>query len=83
MRRIIFDGHDYEDPVHIGEIFEIVRGDERHIVQAVPEKGMGSCAGCVFFNRACSAPDARGSLMHLCSYTDCVFKPISDIMEEI
>lgn len=83
MRRIIFDGHDYEDPVYIGEIFEIVKGKKRTVVQAIPEEGMGYCNGCVFYNRACSVPSVTNSLMHLCSYTDCVFKPISDIMEEV
>ena len=83
MRTIIFDGHEDEDPVYIGEIFEIVRGEERHIVQAVPEKGMGYCEGCVFFNRVCSVPQTEGAYKHICPFSSCVFQSIDNILEGI
>lgn len=83
MRTIIFDGHDDEDPVYVGDIFEIVKGEDRHVVQAVPEKRMGCCEGCVLFNRACIVPNTDGSYMNICSFSSCVFQPISDILEDI
>lgn len=83
MRTIIFDMHDDEDPVHMGEIFEIIKGKERIVVKAIPEEGMGYCNGCVFFKRICSVPDVRNSWMNICAHAHCVFKPISDLLEEI
>ena len=83
MRIIIFDGQNNEDPVHMGEILEIITDNEKHVVKVIPEKGTGSCAGCVFFGRDCRVPNETSSCIPICAYTNCVFKPISDIVEEI
>lgn len=83
MRTIIFDGHDDEDPVCMGEIFEIVEDSDRYIVQAIPEEGKGSCKGCMFFTHDCSAPTVTNSYKVLCAHINCVFKHISEEMEYI
>lgn len=85
MRTISFNKASHStDPVNVGDILRIRRGNKCHTVIVVNEVEVASCEGCIFAGAIeCSVPDVRGSLDTLCCNAGCVFKDLNKVMESL
>lgn len=85
MRIISFKKEEHQtDPVSVGDIFRIRKGNKWHTVIAVNEEDYESCRGCLFEKYdACNVPNAEGSVDTLCCNTRCIFKSLDKALEEL
>lgn len=72
------------DPVNVGDILRIRKGNKWYTVIAVNELDFTSCDGCLFDgHKECNAPIAFGSAITICSKAGCVFKDLNKVMENL
>lgn len=85
MRTIVFeDERGYTDPVNVGDILRIHRGNKMHTVIAVNEVESVSCVGCLFHDGIpCCAPSVGNTPITICSKAKCIFKDLNKVMENL
>ena len=84
MRTIAFkqEGNS-TDPVNLGDILRIRRGNKWHTVIVANEDTDG-CEGCLFDGPVeCYVPCVRGSTVTLCLNARCVFKDLDKVLEDL
>lgn len=85
MRTITFkEGKHFTDPVDVGDILRVRRGNKWYTVIAVNEFDFTSCEGCIFERYDnCNVPNVMPSAATLCSNAGCVFKDLNKVMEDL
>lgn len=84
MRTILFKkkGWHWTDPVTVGDIIRIRKGNKWYTAIVANEVEPESCEGCLFYDYDdCNAPIVPGSASTLCSNAGCVFKDLNKVME--
>lgn len=85
MRTIVFKKKEYgTDPVGVGDILRIRRGNKWYTAIATSDMGTAECEGCLFDRYVtCNVPCVRGSTTTLCLNAGCIFKELSEVLENI
>lgn len=87
MRTIVFKREEYgTDPVRVGDILRIRRGNKWYTAIATNEEESSSCAGCLFYDdddNHCNVPLVRSSLLTICSKARCIFKDFDKVLEDL
>lgn len=85
MRTIVFkEEMGYTDPVAVGDIIRIHRGNKMHTVIAVNEVESVSCVGCLFHDDSpCYVPSVSKEPITICSKAKCIFKDLNKVMENL
>ena len=85
MRTIVFKQGEYgTDPVNVGDILRIRRGNKWHTAIAVNEVELFACTGCLFAGPVeCGVPTVTGSETTLCNNARCVFKELDEVLEDL
>lgn len=72
------------DPVNVGDILRIRKGNKWYTVIAVNEAESSSCEECLFYDGShCNAPYAGNNPITICSKAKCVFKDLNKVMENL
>ena len=85
MRTISFKEEKYfTDPVDVGDILRVRRGNNWYTVISVNEVEPLSCTGCLFESSdTCNVPFVWGSGNALCCDTRCIFEDIGKMLEDL
>lgn len=86
MRTILFKkaGLHRTDPVNVGDILRIRRGNKWYTVIVANEVESSSCEGCLFDDYDdCNVPDVKYSTSTLCRKARCIFEDLNKVMENL